>query len=157
MQITTQLSVLILVIIAAVLGGFIGLEREYSHKSAGLRTHMFVAASAAVLIFLGSYILPYFVSMNPGLDFRTDPTRIIQAIVAGISFIGAGVIFKDVGHHAIRNMTTATSVLFTAMVGVAVGLQLIYLAIGMAVFIILANLILVKVEKHIHPKDYKDE
>jgi putative Mg2+ transporter-C (MgtC) family protein len=95
--------------------------------------------------------------MNPGLDFRTDPTRIIQAIVAGISFIGAGVIFKDVGHHAIRNMTTATSVLFTAMVGVAVGLQLIYLAIGMAVFIILANLILVKVEKHIHPKDYKDE
>ena len=157
MELTSQLSVLVLVIIAAVLGGLIGLERELSHKSAGLRTHMFVAASAAVLIVLGSYILPYFVAGSPMLDFRTDPTRLIQAIVAGISFIGAGVIFKDVGHHAIRNMTTATSVLFTATVGIAVGLQLIYLAIGMSVFIILMNLILIKVEKNIHPKDYKDE
>ena len=157
MEISSQLSILLSVVIAAVLGGMIGLEREVSHKSAGLRTHMFVAASAAVLIFLGSYILPYFVSLNPGLDFSTDPTRIIQAIVTGISFIGAGVIFKDVGHHAIRNMTTATSVLFTSTVGIAVGLQLIYLAIGMAVFIVVANVVLVKLEKHIHPKKYEDE
>jgi putative Mg2+ transporter-C (MgtC) family protein len=157
MEISSQISVLLLVIIAAVLGGLIGLEREVSHKSAGLRTHMFVAASAAVLIFLGQYILPYFVAANPMLDFRTDPTRIIQAIVAGISFIGAGVIFKDASHHAIRNMTTATSVLFTAAVGIAVGLQLIYLAIGMAVFIVVANLVLVRLEKHIHPKKYEDE
>jgi len=157
MQISSQLSVLVLVVIAAVLGGLIGLEREVSHKSAGLRTHMFVAASAAVLIFLGSYILPYFVSMNPMLDFRSDPIRVIDAIIVGISFIGAGVIFKDAGHHAIRNMTTATSVLFTATVGIAVGLQLIYLAIGMAVFIVLMNLVLVQVEKRIHPKKYDDD
>jgi len=51
MEISSQLSILLSVVIAAVLGGMIGLEREVSHKSAGLRTHMFVAASAAVLIF----------------------------------------------------------------------------------------------------------
>lgn len=157
MEPISQFSILVFIIIAALLGGLIGLEREISHKSAGLRTHMFVAASAAGLVFLGHYIIMYFVGIDPLLKFSSDPIRIIQAIIVGISFIGAGVIFKDVGHHAIRNMTTATSVLFTAAVGIAVGLKLIYLALGMAVFIIFANVVLVRLEKAIHPKDLNNE
>lgn len=152
-----QFSTLGLVIIAALLGGLIGAERELSHKSAGLRTHMFVAASAAALVLLASYVIDYFALAHPMASFQSDPIRVIQAIVIGFSFIGAGVIFKDVGRADIRNLTTAASILATTAIGIAVALELIYFAAGLTVFIILANVFLVRIEKSVAPKIYDDK
>jgi len=152
-----QLSILGLVVIAGLLGGLIGVEREFSHKSAGVRTHMFVASSAAALVLIANYLIDYFAFAHPFASFQTDPIRIIQAIVIGFSFIGAGVIFKDIGSANIRNLTTAASIFATTAVGIAVAVGLIYFAIGITLFVIIVNLLIMKVEKNLVPKEYTRE
>jgi putative Mg2+ transporter-C (MgtC) family protein len=83
-----QLQILGIVALAAMLGGIIGLDREIADKPAGFRTHMLVAASAALLISLANIILPN-LDINPDV-VRLDPVRTIEAIIAGVTFLGAG-------------------------------------------------------------------
>lgn len=89
-----QLQRLGVVAIAAGLGALVGVEREFADKPAGLRTHMFVGAASAMLMLLGDSVLDRFQQEDLG-SVRADPIRIIQAIVVGISFLGAGTII----HH----------------------------------------------------------
>jgi|AntRauTorckE6833_2_1112554.scaffolds.fasta_scaffold02661_8 putative Mg2+ transporter-C (MgtC) family protein len=154
MNIIAQLSLLGIIIIAGALGGLVGLEREFSSKSAGLRTHMFVAMATAGLILLGEVLINYYAFNNPFLNFRSDPLRILQAVIVGISFIGGGIIFKDMSHHVIRNLTTATSILVTAIIGICVALQLYFVAVGLTIIVVGANQLFVRLEKKIHPKEY---
>jgi putative Mg2+ transporter-C (MgtC) family protein len=124
-----QIQILGIVALAAMLGGIIGLDREIADKPAGFRTHMLVAASAALLISLANVILP-----NMDLNHevvRLDPVRTIEAIVAGISFLGAGTIIRH--KSGIEGLTTAASLLFVAALGVAVALSQFVLAIGLTV------------------------
>ena len=96
---------------AAVLGGFIGLEREWVGKSAGLRTHMTVALGCAAFVLIG-------------IESSTDPgniSRAIQGIAAGIGFIGAGTILKRTDDEDIKGLTTAATIWLTAAVGAAAG------------------------------------
>ncbi|HYB94927.1 MAG TPA: MgtC/SapB family protein [Vicinamibacterales bacterium] len=99
-------------VVAALLGGCIGFEREWSRKAAGLRTHMTVAlASAAfVLIMVESAAAP------------ADVSRVIQGISAGIGFLGAGTILKRSStEEGIKGLTTAATIWLTAAVGAAAG------------------------------------
>ena len=118
------------VCIAAVLGAVLGLEREKHDKPAGLRTNMLIGGGSALLLILGQVIA---VSMDPELPAEAlgvDPTRIIHAIIMGISFIGAGTILKSPGDQVVRNLTTAATLLFSAGAGMCVAMDLYLLAVS---------------------------
>lgn len=109
----SQLARLIVRLLAAViLGAVIGLQRERSGKPAGVRTHMLVALGAAVFV-LG----PIEFGMN-----SDSVSRVIQGLVTGIGFLGAGAILKLREQREVEGLTTAAGVWMTAAVGVAVGL-----------------------------------
>lgn len=137
-----QLEVLFRILVAAVLTGAIGYEREIAGKSAGLRTHMLVGMSAALFIGLGELAVLGFPHPDlQGVDvgLRYDPIRILQAIVIGVGFLGTGVIFVDREHTRTIGLTTAASIWATAGIGMTCGLGLYLVAIGATVlfFIVL--------------------
>jgi putative Mg2+ transporter-C (MgtC) family protein len=123
------------VLLAVILGGLIGYERELADKPAGLRTHMLVAAAATLLMALGRVLIESY----SGRDFlQSDPVRMIEAIIVGISFLGAGTIFRSrADHQAVQGLTTAASILFTAVIGIAVALNQYVLAIGATAIVLL--------------------
>jgi putative Mg2+ transporter-C (MgtC) family protein len=98
-------------IVAVVLGGLVGLERERVRRVAGLRTHMLVALGAALFT-----VVPMEASRQP-----SDLAEIVKGLSAGIGFLGAGTILKLTESHEIHGLTTAASIWFTAAAGVAVG------------------------------------
>lgn len=97
---------------AALLGGILGVEREFRGKPAGMRTHMLVAVGAAVFLM---------VPEHRGVE-KADLTRVIQGVVAGIGFLGAGAIIKAHEGQEIHGLTTAAGIFSTAAIGVACGM-----------------------------------
>lgn len=125
-----QLQILGSMALAMVLGGLIGAERELADKPAGLRTHMLVAAAAALLVGLGDVVVERFEGSLAAGMVRSDPIRILQAIITGVSFLGAGTIIQRRGEKRVQGLTTAASVLLTAGIGVTVALAQYLLALG---------------------------
>lgn len=132
MEWTEDLYILGWVSLAGVLGAALGVQREIHDKPAGLRTHVFVCAGAALLMFLGDAVVQSFVE-NGHQSVAADPIRVIQAIVIGISFLGAGTIIHQDGHR-VEGLTTAASIFLTAGVGIAVAVQHVVLAVGTTLF-----------------------
>jgi putative Mg2+ transporter-C (MgtC) family protein len=99
-------------LIAMVLGGILGYERERSGASAGFRTHMLVALGSALFVL---------VPLQAGTDL-SDMSRVLQGVIAGIGFLGAGAILKSSDDQQVRGLTTAASVWLTAAVGIAAGM-----------------------------------
>jgi putative Mg2+ transporter-C (MgtC) family protein len=133
----SQLQILGYVALAMVLGAFVGVDRELADKSAGLRTHMLVAGAAALLVSLGDVLVGHFdVEMSQGV-VRTDPIRIIEAVVTGVSFLGAGTIIRQQASQHVHGLTTAASLLFVAAVGVTVALSQWVLAVGLTALVLL--------------------
>jgi putative Mg2+ transporter-C (MgtC) family protein len=128
----TQLNELGLVGLAGLMGMLMGLEREFARKPAGLRTHILVAAGAAVLVLVGPAVVETYRTSVPPESLRVDPIHVIQAIVIGIGFLGAGTIVRLRGER-VEGLTTAASVLFTACIGVTVAARQIVLAAGCCV------------------------
>jgi putative Mg2+ transporter-C (MgtC) family protein len=110
-----------------VLSASIGLERELSQKSAGLRTYTLVGLGSALFMLISKY--GFFDVL--GRDVVLDPSRVAAQIVSGIGFIGAGLIF--VRRDSVRGLTTAAGVWLTAAVGAAAGASLPLLAIATTV------------------------
>jgi len=116
---------------AMVLGGVIGLEREVAHKPAGMRTHMLVAGAASLLVGLGHALIQEFTfhgTDSSSLRLQTDPIRIVEAIVTGVSFLGAGTIFRRNQAETVEGLTTAACLLLSAAVGVSVAVERFLLA-----------------------------
>jgi putative Mg2+ transporter-C (MgtC) family protein len=149
--IETQIELLLLVAFASVLGGIIGYEREVDGHSAGLRTHMFISATSSALVLLGTHLASLY-SITLHTPIQSDPLRIVEAIIVGIGFVGAGVILKEEKQHRVKNLTTAASILFTAVIGITVGIKFYILAIGLTVIALIVNFMLLQVEKKIHPE-----
>jgi putative Mg2+ transporter-C (MgtC) family protein len=103
---------LVRLLLAAVLGGLLGYEREHQGKAAGIRTHMLVAMGAAMFV-----LVP-----QQGGMVIADMSRVIQGVVAGIGFLGAGAIIKNRSEESVKGLTTAAGVWMTAAIGVACGL-----------------------------------
>jgi len=103
---------LVRLLLAAVLGGVLGYEREKKGKAAGVRTHMLVAMGAALFV-----LVPQQGGMQLG-----DMSRVIQGVIAGIGFLGAGAIIKSDSEENVQGLTTAAGVWMTAAIGVACGL-----------------------------------
>jgi putative Mg2+ transporter-C (MgtC) family protein len=98
---------------AAFVGALIGLERELNGHFAGLRTHMMVAIGSAVFIIAGLAVT---------VDHEYDMTRVIQGVVTGVGFLGAGTILKLDEERKIRGLTTASSIWLAAALGTLAGL-----------------------------------
>jgi putative Mg2+ transporter-C (MgtC) family protein len=134
---TAQLEILGSVLIAMILGAAIGYERELEDKPAGLRTHMLVTGAAALLVALGDVAVTHF-AVDLGSDFvRSDPVRIFEALITGVSFLGAGTILRHKGASRVEGLTTAASLLFSAGVGASVALGQLILAAGLTVLALL--------------------
>ncbi len=118
-----EFQILLQALIAMVLGGILGWEREAAGKWAGFRTHMLVCVAALLFVRLGQILIADSADRFPGNYLRTDPTRLIEAIAVGISFIGAGTIFRDPDESRKRGLTTAASLLATASIGLAIALN----------------------------------
>ena len=132
-----QLQGLAYVGLAILLGAIIGLEREVEAKPAGLRTHMLVAGAAALYVSLAHVIVEQFSANSDAGLVRSDPLRIIEAVVTGISFLGAGTIILHRHQHHVEGLTTAASILLTAAVGVCVALSQLVLAVGVTLLVLL--------------------
>ncbi len=141
---------IIKVIYSIFLGGLIGLERELAGKPAGLRTHMLVAGAATLLVILGDTIVARFDS-SPYLDtIMADPIRIMEAIITGISFLGAGTIIFKSQKESIEGLTTAASILFGSGIGMAVALDQFGMASVLTVVVIIVLFGLGFVERKIN-------
>jgi putative Mg2+ transporter-C (MgtC) family protein len=128
-DLVTQLLVIRDVAVAMLLGGVVGLERERAQKPAGLRTHTLVAGAAALFVGLGSGL----VDAMPDASLQSDPVRIIEAVVTGISFLGAGTIFRHRGRNSVEGLTTASSLLFVGGLGIAAATHRWAIAVGAVV------------------------
>ncbi len=106
----TQMIVRLMV--AGLLGGMLGYEREKAGKAAGLRTHMLVAIGAAL------YVL---VPQQAGVEVA-DMTRVLQGLVTGVGFLGAGSILKNADDGHVEGLTTAAGIWLTAAIGIAAGM-----------------------------------
>lgn len=105
------------------LGGIIGYERELKNRPAGFRTHMLVAGAASLLLGIGMLWVAQERTAGTGPEIQMDPLRLIEAVVAGVAFIGAGTIFSRRNGPAIAGITTAASLLMVAVIGVSAGLR----------------------------------
>lgn len=140
-----ELGILLHIVIASVLAGLIGIEREWEDKPAGVRTHMLVGGSVALLVALGEIIVQRFYDIGLTQFITTDPTRVIQAIIVGISFIGAGLVLQIEKEHKIKFLTTSATILFASGIGIAVALDQYYLAVGATLFILFINFLMGKI------------
>jgi putative Mg2+ transporter-C (MgtC) family protein len=133
MDIMVQLKYLAEVALAMLLGGLIGVEREFAGKPAGLRTLMLVAGSAALLMIIGDIVM-YDYAHKPYDDLISlDPIRIIQSIIIGISFLGAGTIILRQEKEKLEGLTTAAAILIAGTIGISIGLHLYVLATGISI------------------------
>jgi putative Mg2+ transporter-C (MgtC) family protein len=145
-----ELYVLFQAIVALLLGGLIGWEREKAHKWAGFRTHMLVCLAAMMFVRVGEFLIEDSQSRLHVETLRTDPVRIIEAIVTGIAFLGAGTIFRDREGSKMRGLTTAASLLITAPIGVAVAINRYVLAVGITLLALFVLKVLTKLEPRFH-------
>ncbi len=125
---SNDLDNLITLAIAMGCGGVLGMEREFANKPAGVRTHIFVCAGSALLMILGQDIVDQFQHRYPDHIISPDPIRILQSIVVGISFLGAGTIVHQ-KKDGVEGLTTAATIYLTAGIGVAIAVDRIFLAV----------------------------
>src|SRR5512133_1421856 len=120
----SNLELLGRLLLAAVLGGAIGAERELNDQAAGLRTHMLLTIGACLFTLVSAY----------GFGGPTDPSRLATQVVTGIGFLGGGAIVRH--GLTVKGLTTAASIWATASVGVAVGAGSYVLGVGGAVLVV---------------------
>ena len=137
------------IFVAALLGGAIGLEREYRAKEAGLRTHFLVALGSAVFIIVSAY---GFDGVMTTPEHRWDVSRVAAQVVSGIGFIGAGTIIFHKSENVVRGLTTAAGLWVTAAIGLACGGGMYVLSIASTVLVLVGleafNFVLRKIDKH---------
>jgi len=134
-----RLDLLIRLLLAALLGGLIGLEREISGKPAGLRTNILICVGAALLTEL-SVAIGVLAPERP----NADPARIAAQIVSGIGFLGAGTIIQARG--SVVGLTTAATLWVVAAIGMAVGAAAYVEAIGTCILVIAVLVLLRRLE-----------
>ena len=133
-----NLEFLIRLLLSAGLGALVGLERSKRQKEAGVRTHCIIACTSALFMILSKYAFIDVTSID-GLR-GADPARIAAQVVSGISFLGAGVIFKN--GNSIRGLTTAAGMWGTAAIGMAVGAGMYWLGLIEAAILVAIQIIL---------------
>src|SRR5437867_3049424 len=132
-----QLLIILEVLVAMALGALIGYDRELADKPAGLRTHMLVAGAAALFVGLGNLAVARFHSLFADSTVRSDPIRLFEAIITGVSFLGAGTIIRRSATERVEGITTAASLLITAALGATIGLGQWFLGVVLTIIVFL--------------------
>ena len=141
-----ETELIIRLVVAAVLGSLIGLEREWHDKPAGLRTHILVCVGAAV-----------FTVAALGIGKETEIARIAAGVVTGIGFLGAGTIFRE--KERVRGLTTAADLWVLAAIGLAVGIGYYVLAAISTALMLIILILGGKIDRYIRAKqgeNYQD-
>lgn len=133
MNYPTDIDFILRIFVGAILGGAIGLEREYRAKEAGFRTHFLVGLGSALFMVLSQYGFGAALSQFAHTSF--DPSRIASQVVTGIGFLGAGtIIFQK---HVIRGLTTAAGLWVTSAIGLTAGAGLYVLSTAATIIVLL--------------------
>jgi len=135
-----RLDLLLHLVLAVILGGAIGLERELQQKAAGLRTNILICAGAALFTEL---------SLAMTVEFG-DPSRIAAQIVTGVGFLGAGAIIQ--GRGIVTGLTTAATMWLVAAIGMAVGFGALLEATGTTLLVVLVLVALRPIERWIEKR-----
>src|SRR5438067_8078516 len=126
------------IVLAMVLGGIVGLEREIEGHPAGLRTHMSVALGAALFGVISAYGFDHFQSLRNDNNYQVDVTRVASQVVVGVGFLGGGAILKE--GVSIHGLTTAASLWVTSAIGLGLGIGS-YLAAAITTIVLLLSLV----------------
>lgn len=137
-------EVILRLMLAVLLSGLVGLEREAKGRAAGLRTHMLVCTGSCLMTLTGVYLMDHYPAAG------IDPTRIAAQVVSGIGFLGAGTIiqFRD----SVRGLTTAASVWAAAGIGLAVGAGFYLGAVAATGLVLVVLLMLHRLEDRVGSK-----
>lgn len=147
-----MLVFIIRLFLAAILAGFVGLEREFKQHPAGLRTHLLVGVGSCLMMTLSIYGLEKYVAMHENVRF--DPARIPSYVISGIGFLGAGTII--VHGRKVRGLTTAASIWVVAGIGLVVGAGMYFEAILVTLIVVLSLFLLNKIEPiNVHKENRK--
>lgn len=144
--------VLLRLLLAALAGGIIGMEREKHGRPAGLRTHLLVSVGSCLMMLISEAFYLKYSHLRMEDVVRVDPSRIAAQIVTGIGFIGAGVIIKE--GFSVRGLTTAASLWVVAGLGMAFGMGLLVPALIGTVIVMFSLLVLKKLEPVIRKDRY---
>jgi putative Mg2+ transporter-C (MgtC) family protein len=125
-------------ILAAICGGLVGLERELRGRQAGFRTNLLVCVGSALVMIVSNHVArtPWPSPQNPHVSINIDPARIAYGVMAGIGFLGAGTILKHGG--SVRGLTTAAGLWCVAALGLAAGLGMYVVTVGATLLVLLA-------------------
>jgi putative Mg2+ transporter-C (MgtC) family protein len=143
-EIATNTVILLNLLGALALGLLVGYERSYHGRAAGMRTYGLVCMASAALTIVGGYPDFWYGGSGTNVFTNVDPTRVVQGIVTGIGFLGAGVIMRE-GFN-ISGLTTAASIWTSSVIGVLVGVGFYLAAMGLAFLSAMIMIYLSKVE-----------
>ncbi len=139
-----DLELIIRLLLASLLGGMIGLEREIHGRPAGFRTHLMVALGSALFMGISLHFFHAYGSLSDGLAVRVDPARLAAQIVVGIGFLGAGAIIRE--RASVRGLTTAACLWVAAAIGTACGAGMLLIAVIVTAIALVSLLVLKRVE-----------
>jgi len=131
-------------LLSAILGGMIGLEREIHGRPAGFRTHLLVSLGACLYVITSIHFYTMYANLNGNVSPGVDPGRVAAQVVAGIGFLGAGAIIRE--KVSIRGLTTAACLWLAAAIGVACGVGLFGISMTVTVMSLISLLLLKRVE-----------
>jgi putative Mg2+ transporter-C (MgtC) family protein len=137
----TELDVAIKLLLAALAGGLVGLEREKHGRPAGLRTNLLVAVGSCVMVIVSEAFYIKYGGFDAQSALRIDPSRVAAQIVTGVGFLGAGVILKE--GPSVRGLTTAASLWTVSGLGMAFGMGFFSLG-AIATLLVLISLAFLK-------------
>jgi putative Mg2+ transporter-C (MgtC) family protein len=147
-----DLALLYRLLLASLLGGVIGLEREIHGRPAGFRTHLLVSLGSCLFVITSVQFYLIFGNFSGSGPVGIDPARIAAQVVTGIGFLGAGAIIRE--QASIRGLTTAACLWVAAALGIACGVGLFYLAICVTAIALCSLLLLKQVEKKLTRDTY---
>jgi len=142
-----EVEIALRIVVAGILGGVIGLERETRQRPAGFRTHILVCTGAALIMIISQYM---YMDFAPG---SVNLGRLGAQVISGIGFLGAGTIIRD--KFSVKGLTTAASLWAVACIGLAVGIGYFYIAIITSFVILITLRLLSKLEKNASKKHAK--
>lgn len=145
-----DVAILIRLLLASLLSGLIGIEREVHGRAAGFRTHLLVGIGACLMMIVSEYFFIKYGELSSNTSVRMDPARVAAQIVSGIGFLGAGVIIKS--GQVVRGLTTAVCLWVVAGIGMAIGSGL-YLAALIVTLVAMFHLLFLKQIEKIIKKD----
>lgn len=140
-----EIQLLIRLLLATLLGGLIGLERELHGRPAGFRTHLMVALGAALYMGVSLHFYQVYGALSGNLAVRVDPGRVAAQIVVGIGFLGAGAIIRE--NASVRGLTTAACLWVAAAIGTACGAGMLLIAVVVTAISLVSLLVLKRVEE----------